>query len=63
MFSLRRFLDLEGFYTEQYGREKDGNVVGVNGDHHRSGLLEEPSSSVLVKVPGRAIRDLFRVID
>jgi len=37
--------------------------MGVNRDNHRSGLLGEPTSSVLVKVPGRASRDLFRVVD
>ena len=41
----------------------DGNVVGVNGDNHRSGLLGEPSSSVLVEVAGRANRDRLGVVD
>ena len=43
--------------------EENGNVVGVNGTKHRSGLLGEPNSSALVKVPGRANRDLLRVAD
>jgi len=37
--SLRRFLDFEPLQEEEEGGEEDGNVVGVNGDHHRSGLL------------------------
>jgi len=43
--------------------EEDKNVVGVNGDNHRSGLFGQPSSSVLVKVPGRADRDCLSVVD
>jgi len=39
------------------------NVVGVNGDNHRSGLLGPPNSSALVKVPGRANLDRLRVED
>jgi len=35
----------------------------VNGDNHRSALLGKPSSSVLVKVPGRANRDCLGVVD
>jgi len=61
--SLGRFLDLEPLGEEEEGGEEDGNVVGVNGDNHRSGLLGEPNSSALVKVPGRANRDLLRVVD
>jgi len=61
--SLGRFLDLEPLGEEEEGREEDGNVVGVNGDDHRSGLLGEPNSSAPVKVPGRANRDLLRVED
>jgi len=61
--SLGRFLDLEPLGEEEEGGEEDGNVVGVNGDDHRSGLLGEPNSSALVKVPGRANRDLLRVVD
>jgi len=61
--SLGRFLDLEPLGEEEEGREEDGNVVGVNGDDHRSGLLGEPNSSALVMVPGRANRDLLRVAD
>ena len=38
-------------------------MVGVDGDNHRSGLLGKPSSLVLVKIPGRANRDRFRVMD
>ena len=61
--SLGCFLDLEPLGEEEDGREEDGNGVGVNGDNHRSGLLGEPKSSALVKVPGRANRDLLRVAD
>ena len=61
--SLGRFLDLEPVGEEEEGWEEDGHVVGVNGDDHRSGLLCEPSSSALVKVPGRANRDLLGVVD
>jgi len=61
--SLGRYLDLEPLGEEEEGGEEDGNVVGVNGDNHRSGLLGEPNSSALVKVPGCANRDLFRVAD
>jgi len=35
----------------------------VNGDNHRSGLLGEPSRSVLVRVPGRTNRDRLGVMD
>jgi len=61
--SLGHFLDFEPLGEEEEGGEEDGNVVGVNGDNHRSGLLGEPNSSALVKVPGRANRDLLRVAD
>jgi len=43
--------------------EENGNVVGVNGTKHRSGLLGEPNSSALVKVLGCANRDLLGVVD
>ena len=43
--------------------EEDGNVVGLNGDNHRSGLLGNPRSSVLVTVPGQANRDRLGVVD
>jgi len=36
--SLRRFIDLEPLGEEAEGGEEDGNVVGVSGDNHRSGL-------------------------
>jgi len=61
--SLGRFLDLEPRGEAEEGGEEDGNIVGVNGDDHRSGLLGEPSSSALVKVPGRTNRDLLCVVD
>jgi len=61
--SLGCFLDFEAFGEEEEGREEDGNVVGGNGDDHRSGLLGEPNSSALIKVPGRANRDLLGVTD
>ena len=57
--SLGRFLDLEPFGEEEEGREEDGNVVGVNGDNHRSGLLVEPNSSALVKIQGMPIVTSF----
>ena len=60
---LRRCLDLESLYEEEEGWEEDGNVVVVNQDDYRSGLLCEPSSSTLVKVPGHANCDLLRVVD
>jgi len=37
--SLRRFLDFEPLSEEEEGGKEDGNVVGVNGENHRSGLL------------------------
>jgi len=37
--SLRLFLDFEPLAEEEEGGEEDGNVVGVNGDNHQSGLL------------------------
>jgi len=55
--------DFETPREEEEGWGKDGNLVGVNGDNHRSGLLGEPSSSALVKVPGRANRDRLCVVD
>jgi len=61
--SLRRFLYFEPLREEEEGGEEDGNVIGVNRENHRSGLLGEPSSSVLVKVPGRANRDRLGVMD
>jgi len=61
--SLRRFLDFAPLREEEEGGAEDGNVVGVNRDNHRSGLLGEPSRSVLVKVPGRANRDRLGVVD
>ena len=39
------------------------HVFGVNGDNHRSRFLGESSLSVLVRVPGRVDRGLFRVLD
>jgi len=60
---LCSLLDFETTREEEEGWGKDENVVGVNGDNHRSGLLGKPSSSVLVKVPGRANRDRLRVVD
>jgi len=45
------------------GWEDDGNVIGVDGDNHRSGLLCPPSSSVMVKIPGRANLHFLRVVD
>ena len=60
---LRSLLDFETPREEEESGGEDGNVVGVNGDNHRSGLLGKPSSSVLVKVPGRADRDCLRVVD
>jgi len=59
---LRRFHDLEPLGEEHEGREEDVNVVRVNGDNHGSVLPGEPSSSVLVKVPGRANRNRFRIL-
>ena len=61
--SLSCFLDFEPLGEEEEGGEEDGNVVRVNGDNHRSGLLGEPSSSVLVKVPGRANHDRLAIVD
>ena len=61
--SLRRFLDLERLREEEQGWEENVNIVGVNRDYQRSGLLGEPSSSALVKVPGCANRDLIHVVD
>jgi len=61
--SLRRFRDLDLLREEQEGWEEDGNLVGVNGDDYRNGLRGVPSSSVLVKGPGCANRDRFRVAD
>ena len=61
--NLRRFLDFEALCEEEEGGEEHGNVVGVDGDNHRSGLLGEPNSSVVVKVAGRANRDHLRVVD
>jgi len=48
---------------EEKGWGKDGNVVGGNGDNYRSGLLGKPSSSVRVRVPGRADGDHLWVVD
>jgi len=55
--SLRRFLDLEPLGKEEDSWEEAWNLVGVDGANHRSGLLGEPSSSALVKVPGRTNLD------
>jgi len=60
---LRGLLDFETPREEEKGWGKDENVVGVNGDNHRSGRLGKPSSSVLVKVPGRANRDRLCLMD
>jgi len=57
------FLDFETPREEEECWGKDGNAVGVNGDNHPSALLGKPSSSVLVKVPGRADRDRLCVVD
>jgi len=38
-------------------------VVGVNADKHRSGLLGKTSSSVFVKLPGRANRDRQGIVN
>jgi len=48
---------------EEEGWETDGNVVGVIGNSHQSGLLGEPSRPVLVKVPGRANRNRLHIVD
>jgi len=61
--SLGRFLDLEPLREEEQGGDEGGNVVGVNGDNHRGGLIGEPNSAALVKVPGRANRDLLPIAD
>jgi len=45
------------------GWKGDGNVIGVDGHNHRSGLLGPPSSLVLVKVPGRTDLDFLRLVD
>jgi len=60
---LCSLLDFETPRKEEEGWGKDGKVVGVNGDNHRSGLLGKPSSSVLVKVPCRTDRDCLGVVD
>jgi len=39
--SLRRFFDFGQLRQEEAAREEDGNVVGGNGDNHRSGLLSQ----------------------
>jgi len=62
-FGLCRLFDFETPREEEEGWGKDGNLVGVNGDNHRSGLLGKPSSVVLVKVPGRADHDRLCVVD
>jgi len=61
--SLCGLFDFETPREEAEGWCKDGNVVGVNGDNHRSGLIGKPSSSVLLKVPGSANRDRRCVVD
>jgi len=60
---LGSILDFETPREEEESGGEDGNVVRVNGDNDRCGLLGKPSSSVLVKVPGRANRDCLRVVD
>jgi len=60
---LRGLFDFETPREAEESGGEDGNVVGVNRDDHRSGLLGKPSSSVLVKVPGRADRDCLCVVD
>jgi len=60
---LCSLFDLETPRDEEEGWGENENVVGVKGDNHRSGLLGKPSSSVLVKVPGRADRDRLCVLD
>ena len=57
------FLDLAPFREEEEGHKESLNVVGVDGDNHRSRLFGSSSSSVLVKVPGRPNLDRFRVED
>ena len=48
----------EGKFNLAFLREEDntrcegGNVLGVDGDNHRSGLLGLPRISARVKVPG-----------
>ena len=61
--SLRHFLDLERLREEKDAREEDGNVVGVDGENHRSGQPGPPGSSVLVKVPGRAALEFLSIVD
>jgi len=57
--SLPRCLNLEPLGEEEECGEEDGNIVGVNGDDYGSGLLREPNSSALVKVPSRPNPDLL----
>jgi len=57
------FVDLEPLGEEEEGWEEDSILVGGDGDNHGSGLLGEPSSSLLLKVPGGANRKRFRVVD
>jgi len=61
--SLSRFLDLEPLGEEEDSWQEAWNVVVVDGDDHRSGLVGEPSSSALVKVPCRANHNRVRVED
>jgi len=60
---LCSLFDFETPREEEEGWGKDGNVVGVNGDNHQSGLLGKPSSLVLVKIPGRADHDRLCIVD
>jgi len=44
--------DLAFLREDEDTRGKSGNVLGVDGDNHRSGLLGAPRISTRVKVPG-----------
>jgi len=50
--SLCRFVNLEPLGKEKDSWEEARNVIRVNGDDNRSGLLGEPNSSALDMVPG-----------
>ena len=57
------FLNLEPCGEEEEGWHEGVNVLGVDGDNHRSRVFGYSSSSVLVKVPGHTELDCFRVED
>jgi len=59
--SLRPFLELEAFCAEEQSAEENGQVIGIIGEDHRSGLLEAYRISVLGNVPGHANHDLLHV--